>query len=202
MTAGCRTPVPVSYSQRTFPEVGAQASAGVGDKLLTQGEGRSVPAVVLGSDQSIGKFVVLKGRYAQSAQNKEYATFSNVAMNRIADGVEQKEGLFLFEKDKDTQVLCVSRASCATVSYVIDKDTTYRPRAIQQTLLYNGKIGNRITLSYREFSDDYARPAFTNEVVYDLAESKVLGYKGARLEVLTATNTELVYKVIAGFDKQ
>jgi hypothetical protein len=204
-TAGCRTPpmpVPVSYSQRTFPEVGTQVSAGVGDRLITQGEGRTAPVVVLESDQTIGKFLVQKGRYPQSAQNKEYATFRNVAMKRIADGVEQKVDLFLFEKDKDAQVLCVSRASCATVAYVIDKDTTYSSRTTQQTLLYNGKIGNRITLSYREFSDDIARPAFTNEVVYDLGESKVLGYKGARLEVLAASNTELVYKVIAGFDKQ
>jgi len=202
--AGCRNApmqVPVTYSQKTFPEVGTQATVGVGDRLITQGEGRSLPTIVLDADQIIGKMTVLKGRYPQSLQNSEYATFRNVAMKKSIDGVVQKEDLFLFEKDKGSQTLCVSRSSCADVTYTIDKDTSYSASTLQQTLLYNGKIGNRITLSYREFSDDKARPAFTNEVVYDLSESKILGYKGARLEVVSASNTQLVYKVLSGFSQ-
>lgn len=202
LAAGCRNvPVQASYSQQTFPLVGSQATAGVGERLITQGEGFSVPAIVLSEDQVIGKMTVLKGRYAQSVKNAEYATFRNVAMKKNVDGVTEKQDLYLFEKDKGLQQLCISRSSCAEVAYTIETDTRYGPRSLQQTLLYNGKIGNRITLSYREFSDDRALPAFTNEVAYDLSESKVLGYKGARLEVISATNTQLVYKVISGFYK-
>lgn len=69
----------------------------------------------------------------------------------------------------------------------------------QQELLYNGKIGNRVALGYREFSGDLARPAFSNEVSYDLSESTTLGYKGARIEVIKATNTEITYKLVSGF---
>jgi hypothetical protein len=80
------------------------------------------------------------------------------------------------------------------------KATSYAPSRTQKTLIYSGKIGDRITLGYREFKNDIARPAFSNDVAYDLSESTVLGYKGARLEVLKATNTEITYKVIAGFN--
>jgi hypothetical protein len=198
--AGCRH-IPVSYSQKTFPDVGTQASAGVGDQLITQGEGISVPVIVLAKDQVIDKTTVLKGRYVQSRQDSEYATFQNVAMKKTPDGVIEKEDLFLFEKDKSLQKLCISRSSCAGASYTIEAATVFRPTTLQQTLLYNGKIGNRITLSYREFFDNRARPDFTNEVAYDLSESKILGYRGARLEVISATNTELVYKIISGFSK-
>ena len=41
---------------------------------------------------------------------------------------------------------------------------------------------------------------FTNEVSYDLGESKVIGYKGARLEVISATNTNITFKVVSDFD--
>jgi len=58
---------------------------------------------------------------------------------------------------------------------------------------------NRIALGYREFSGDIARLAFSNELSYDLSESAILGYKGARIEIIKATNTELTYKVISGF---
>ncbi|MQA19166.1 hypothetical protein [Rugamonas rivuli] len=198
---GCRTrPLPISYTLTTLPEVGMQATAGVGERLVTQALARSVPVLAIQTDQPIGDYLVLKGRYQQSQQNTEYATFPNVKMRKISDNGNHSNDLFFFEKDKGTKVLCVSRRSCAEVEYITEYATSYSPQSLQQTLLYNGKIGNRITLSYREFSQDLARPAFTNEVAYDLSESKILGYKGARLEVISATNTELTYRVVAGFD--
>ncbi|MGR5139977.1 hypothetical protein [Vibrio jasicida] len=45
-----------------------------------------------------------------------------------------------------------------------------------------------------------ARSAFSTEVEYDLGDSNVIGYAGARLEVIKATNTEIVYRVIKNFN--
>lgn len=60
--------------------------------------------------------------------------------------------------------------------------------SFQQTLIYSGKIGQKINVGYREFSGSVARPAFCNDVEYDLSESTTIGYKGARLEIIEATN--------------
>jgi hypothetical protein len=68
--------------------------------------------------------------------------------------------------------------------------------AFQQTLLYSGRVGDRINISYREFSGNVARPAFTNDVEYDLSDSNEIGYRGAVLEILEATNTSITYRVI------
>ena len=73
--------------------------------------------------------------------------------------------------------------------------------SFQQTLLYSGKVGNKINIGYREFSSSIARPAFNNNVEYDLSESKTIGYKGAELEILNATNQNIKYKVIKNFNK-
>lgn len=78
---------------------------------------------------------------------------------------------------------------------------TFQFDSLQQTLLYNGKIGNRITLAYRELQNNIARPAFSNSVEYDLSESNVIGYKGARLEIIKATNTEITYRILSDFQK-
>ena len=72
--------------------------------------------------------------------------------------------------------------------------------SFQQTLLYNGKVGNKINIAYREFSSDLARPAFNNDVEYDLSESNQIGYKGALLEVIEANNQMIKYKVIKNFN--
>lgn len=70
----------------------------------------------------------------------------------------------------------------------------------QQTLIYNGRVGNKINVGYREMSSNMARPAFNNDVEYDLSESKTIGYKGARLEIIEATNQSLKYKLISNFN--
>lgn len=70
-----------------------------------------------------------------------------------------------------------------------------------QEFIYIGKIGNNLKFTYREFSDyNMARPAFTQDLDYDLSESKTIGCKGLRLEILHASNTEIEYKLIKYFD--
>ena len=61
-------------------------------------------------------------------------------------------------------------------------------------------MGSRLRIGYREFSGDLARPAFNNDVEYDLTESSVIGYKGARIEVIEATNEHIRYRVIRTFN--
>ncbi|MGH1391412.1 MAG: hypothetical protein ACRAUZ_14840, partial [Aeromonas jandaei] len=60
-------------------------------------------------------------------------------------------------------------------------------------------IGNKINIGYRESSNDIARPAFNNDVEYDLNESKEIGYKGAIVEIISADNQKITYRVIKSF---
>jgi hypothetical protein len=197
---GCKTrPILPTYSLQTLPPVGTVATAGIGERLLIQGDASTVDAIVIPSDLTFGDVIVRKGTYPQSSENEEYRQFKNVDMERQGRRVKSPH-LFLFNKDKSTQTVCINRKTCTDAAYSIGRATSYAPSRTQQTLIYSGKIGNRITLGYREFKDEFARPAFSNDVAYDLSESTVLGYKGARLEVVKATNTEITYKIIAGFD--
>jgi len=43
--------------------------------------------------------------------------------------------------------------------------------------------------------------AFNNDVDYDLNESKVIGYKGARIEIIEATNELIKYRVLKNFNQ-
>lgn len=63
-------------------------------------------------------------------------------------------------------------------------------------LIYTGKMGNIITVSYREFVDNMARPAFYQELNYDLSEGNDISFKSLKIKVLEATNSKISFQVI------
>ena len=62
-------------------------------------------------------------------------------------------------------------------------------------VLYQGMSKGEVKISYREFSHGIARPAFTQDVSYELASdgTGVIGFKGLRIKVLKATGHDLQY---------
>lgn len=70
----------------------------------------------------------------------------------------------------------------------------------RRELIYTGISKNVITIIYREFKNDMARPAFTQELKYDLSEGRDIGYKGARFQIIGATNTGITYRVLKQLD--
>jgi hypothetical protein len=72
--------------------------------------------------------------------------------------------------------------------------------SFKRELIYGGLSDNTVSISHREFSDGTARPAFTQDLEYDLSESKVIGFRSARFEVAKASNTVLKYKVLKPLD--
>lgn len=82
------------------------------------------------------------------------------------------------------------------------RTTKQEPAAegFRRELIYTGRAGNAVSLLYREFVNDMARPAFAQQLQYDLAADAVIGYKGARFEVMKADNTGITYRVISHLD--
>jgi hypothetical protein len=74
--------------------------------------------------------------------------------------------------------------------------------SFKYSALYQGKTKNSIKISFREFKNDMARPAFTQDIDYELNDdgSATIGFKGLRIEVIKATNMELKYKVIKDYN--
>lgn len=71
---------------------------------------------------------------------------------------------------------------------------------LRKELIYTGVSKGVISLTYREFSSDMARPAFTQDLKFDLAEGDVIGFKGARFKIMSANNTQVHYKVVKPLD--
>lgn len=76
---------------------------------------------------------------------------------------------------------------------VINTSVVPNPKYI---LLYNGANNENFFLSHREFTiDDLARPAFTQEVVYQ-KKDRLVRFKNLTIETERADNKVMVYRVL------
>lgn len=65
----------------------------------------------------------------------------------------------------------------------------------KRELLYQGLSKGTVKVSYREFIDNLARPAFTQDILYDLKTDGTgeIAFNGLRIKILEASNSQIVY---------
>ena len=73
---------------------------------------------------------------------------------------------------------------------------------VKYELIYSGIANNQIKLVYREFSDEFARPAFTQDAQYDYEPGMRVTFKGASLLVTEASGQSIMYMVEKGFNDE
>ena len=122
-----------------------------------------------------------------------------------ANGNIRRQACLLYLPSADTLVTQFVGSSTANASeitsdyYEIREVAFASQAAYQRQIVYTGRSNNQIFITYREFQNDLARPAFTQELTFDINAGRVFGFKGARFEVEDATNTKIVYRLIRNF---
>lgn len=197
-------PASVAISE---PPLGTVNTSQVGDPILQQGRYREAEAIHVEHTTSAGWAYTLSPGYYVKQGDDDSGEYYLPGGGNEAGRVEKAfiadpwESVMARKRDG---VLCVitvfNVAVCGDdTSFEHKKLALYGHDSFQQTLIYSGRVGSKINIGYREFSDNMARPAFNNDVEYDLSESSTIGYKGAQIEVLEATNQFIRYKVIKNF---
>jgi hypothetical protein len=209
---GCATPVynyvPIS-TEISEPPLDFVSVAHVGDILVRQGRYIEKDAILLNEAVSVGllsTYTLARGYYVKQGEDADTEFY--LPSNR--DGGRIEKSLLadvpkIVQAYKSIQKICVVTVfnvpACkndAPFSRV--KQQTESRDSFQQALIYSGRVGNKIRIGYREFSSDMARPAFNNEAEYDLSDSKIIGYKNAKIEIIEATNESIKYKVLRNFN--
>ncbi len=214
LLSGCATP---KYNYRpmtmqiSHPPLNAFITTQVGDIMLRQGKYSEHDALYLKENISVGilgSYKFTRGYYLKQGEDKKsefYLPSGGPDSGSVIEGALADPFQVIRLDKKSGRLYGVSaynlEARANKADYVKKKYSVASPDSFQQTLIYSGKIGDKINIGYREFSNDIARPAFNNDVEYDLTESKIIGYKGARIEVIEATNEHIKYKVIQNFNR-
>jgi hypothetical protein len=209
---GCATPV---YNYRptivevSEPPLDLVSVAHVGDVLLRQGKYSEQDAILLSEDFTVGltsPYTLMRGHYIKQGDDAETEFY----IPSSKDGGRIEKNLFsdppkIVQAYKTLKKLCVITVLNGVVcsegaQFSRTKQPIESVDSFQQALIYSGRVGNRVRIGYREFSTSLARPAFNNEAEYDLNDSKTIGYKNARLEILDATNESIRYRVLSNFN--
>jgi hypothetical protein len=134
--------------------------------------------------------------------NKLY--FKEQDFKEIQNGLE-KIGFYMNSSDSSIQYFILKsslftfRKFSRPIQIKHTKKVFLDSKYFKQELIYNGKVGNSIKCTYREYVNDIARPAFTQDLQYDLSESSIIGIKGMRIEVIKTTNIGIKYKILNDF---
>jgi len=205
-------------TQISFPELNKVNIVNIGDQMLRQGTATTTRGVALVNENNIGGFILSPGFYPQTGEDEKYI-YTNFETRSRGDDmgfITINGGLFgqniyprgiRFSKEK--QETCAiapnaygfSQPVCDTeYSYQATERPIVSSNNFQQTLIYSGRVGDKVRVSYREFSGNIARPAFSNEAEYDLSEAMQIAYKGAKIQILEADNEKIKYEVRSNFN--
>lgn len=199
------TPISIEVSE---PPIGSINTIYVGEIMVKQGSYREHDSIYLPEEIDVSlAYDLLPGFYLKEGEDEDsetympYTGYEGGGVDRAA--LADPWVAILASKDRDR--LCVvtifNLTSCKDtdgferrVKQILTEDS------FQQTLIYNGRVENKINIAYREFSNNLARPAFNNDVEYDLGSSEIIGYRGARIRVLEATNEIIRFELISNFN--
>lgn len=192
------------------PPVDILSTAYLGDKILTQGVATQQDALYFSHTTKVLGYTIGAGYYPKRGEDAKYIQYSifdnSDGAGRITVGLlfDPADSIMIRKSDNSVCILTIfsTIASCYHINP--EKRNWIKPtnKNFQQVLVYHGKVGNEINISYLEYYDNSNRPTLNTSVKYDLSYSNQIGYKGSLLDVVQADNQRIQYRVIRGFINQ
>jgi hypothetical protein len=162
-----------------------------------------VPVEITDKNGTVFSFVISGTlvQKAESAKGKFFQAEQTISVKGTTNYL--KGGLFI-ENDTGLQTafwfppydLPAVMVPMQPVAYSKDIHSEEEDADFRIELLYMGKTKDTIRLAYREFIEDKIRPAFSQEVSYDYTGPTEVSYKNFELEVIEATGSKIVYRVV------
>jgi len=216
MVSGCATyalsPNQLIYPQKrlvNLPSLQEIHSVELGDTIVSKGtiyehqgiilQGNILPSDIVGPI----KIALQAGQLVAEKEDEKYMYYVRERVNgvypiglRISKSDDSDiKGFLENPGTRNMFVLTIRKKPEIKPNEII----SFEEKSFKQELIYNGRAGKNVKFLYREFSGNLMRPSFSQEIQYDLNEGNVVGFKGARIEIIEASNTNLKYKLNKSF---
>ena len=212
--AGCASSPATNYvpvkEQLSFPPIGQITEVGLGEEMMVQGYQTTWDGIELLQRASVGMtgaYSFAPGEYKEIGKSSQGTFYEPTRSARSgAVSVSALGDPFQYIMIKNDGQFCgvavYDLYSCTRKAEFVQKDVGgIGLESFQKTLIYSGRVDDTVRITYREYSDGMARPAFANDVEYDLSESTIIGYQGAELEIIEATNRSIEFILLKNFNK-
>ena len=200
-----------------FPGADEIKTIEVGENLIWKWYVTVIPAIAIEKDLSFPKskqddtdardLTITAGTYVAVGKDEEGIFYeAKSGKYKLGDITFKNCGIYVGGADLEslrTETYCAAKTQLMSfsklrngISFVKTTHHEFTENSFKKELVYNGISQNVISILYREFINDMARPAFYQDLKYDLTEVKTFGYRGARFEVIKASNQEMTYRMI------
>lgn len=190
-TTGVETYYQSEVENVTIPKLGESNTVYVGDTIFTQAIYNRKPTIELLVDYGTR---APKGTYILLGES-EYGDL----VYRSNDFLGSYSIFPQLLEDKNGKV-CVD---VTDYNFIDEQDYkrsfSYSDDSFEQQIIYTGCENNLVYFSYREFSSNYARDAYTIDLVYDLDKGNIINVKNSSFEIIEANNEKITYKVLSTF---
>lgn len=190
------------------PEIGTAAVASVGDPVYEKSHYSTLPAYVV-DDSFSGKnvfahVIVTRGDRFMAIPSK--AKLKACRSPTIEAFKSRLYNACLYDDDGDGAFdrfggneVQGGKKLPRPIPYRSSEFVQATADALKQTVIYLGATKDTLRLSYREFVNDMARPAFTEEYTFPLRETypQPVSFKGVKLSVTAVDGEGLHYTVTA-----
>ena len=189
------------------PQPGLEETARVGDVLVTRFNYEARPVAVLQGDVAGNRW---RMRTGFQRRDSLASVHSNAAYQPIlfCEIPPRAGAVCLGDTDDDGRLdqsyaltvngVGVELDRIDPVSYEMMEESTVG-RGFKYELIYQGMANDVFRLSYREFKDDFARPAFAQDLTYTLDRSalpEVIAFRDLSIEVIEIERSTVTYRVV------
>ncbi len=193
-----------TYRQGKIPELNQESSTDVGSTIYTEFDYQEIETIRL-TESVKSSMADIPANTSLTAMTMDgvlvYQPYGTVNFPGILLSDQNEDGKL--DRIKDISSMNSSwRNLQPEVAYEEAESIPTQSGGFKLELVYQGLTDNQIKVLYREYNNNIARPAFTQNVEYELDNDgeSLIAFKGARIEVLEASSTEIKYRVIKGFE--
>ena len=209
-----------------WPALGSKVSVSIGERMTYSSKKAAVPSLqvdkdtvveVPHSDRWVISTRILAGNYILSLRDNSGGTYYRPSQPLAWYYKSLRPGVADLKPEYHTGGIYLSPSGDTFVFFIWTGYTDPReispapglrfsritaevdlPEAVQHAeVMYSGLSQSAINLRFREYWTGSQKPEFVQEVKYDLAQGRSVGYRDARFEILDATNTTITYRTTA-----
>jgi hypothetical protein len=205
LLAGCGTsgvilPIQLSPAQTKAseaPEVGAEQSRSVGEVVASR------ESIIARRGADFTNAAGIRLQYIEGTA-LGYTWYCNQAM---VECLRDREGRGVFDEVRSGPRVAPINAilyqtQTLSIPYKIVDTVGVDQSSFRYQLIYQGLDGRTARLTYREYTNDMARPAFQQDLTYTLEPSgrpTDVSFRGLQMTILRADNNGITYRVRRGF---
>ena len=193
------------------PKPGVLSGAALGEVMVEKGEVFTYDALELRNQVSGGdgvmvkRFIVPPGILRLDGENRSYRIYlsDQAVVHDVFIGTRRAVAGLAVSRSRQNHVQIFAFGKLIPPAEPpqirrITVDARDQP-SMKEQLVYNGRAGDTLKFSYRQFFRDMSQPVRSEELQHNLQQGNVVRLKGLQLEVDNATATQLDYKLVENF---